>query len=89
MSSQNPLIQQLVPDVHQSHAHFLLLVEVEAQHVAGREVPVVQVLADLPLAVRVVARAAPDLQLDDVLLPQVVHDNVGAGLVPSLVWASM
>ena len=84
MSSQNPLIQQLVPDVHRSHAHFLLLVEVEAQHVARRQSEVVQILPDLFFAVFIIARTAPDLELNDILLPQLVDDDVCPLLVPGL-----
>ena len=77
-------IQKLIANMNQVNSSFLLLVEVEAQHIPCRKTIVIKILADLFLALGIVARAAPDLQLDDILLPQIIDDHIGSGLISGL-----
>ena len=75
---------RLVADLHGFRARCFILVKTEAHEIAFRFVEIVQVFRDLLFASFVVRIAAPDFELDDVLLPKVVDDDVGAGLVAGL-----
>ena len=62
----------------------LLFVKIETQHIAGRQVPVIQIFAQLSLAIRIIAWFPPDLQFDNVLLSEVIDDDIRSALVTGL-----
>ena len=61
-----------------------VLVEAEADHVSFLEVVIVEVFGQLLLSSLVVRLSSPDLEFDNVLLPEIVDDNVRSGQVACL-----
>ena len=80
----SPFKQNLILDQYPLHALFFVLIEIEAQHITGIQVPVIEIFADLFLPIRVIPWPPPYLQLDDVLLSQVIDYDVRPGLIAGL-----
>ena len=83
-SSDSSFKQNLIPDLYPLHALFFVLVEIEAQHISGIQVPVIEIFFDLFLPIRVIPWPPPYLQLNDVLLSQVIDYHIGSGLIAGL-----
>nr|MCR4644817.1 hypothetical protein [Oscillospiraceae bacterium] len=69
---QHCLDQDLIPDLHLLHVLPLILIEIEAEHIAHIELEVIQILPELLFTFGVVAFASPDLEFDDVSLSEML-----------------
>lgn len=78
------LKENLIPDLYPLHTLFFVLIEIEAQHITGIQVPVIEIFFDLLLPIRVIPWPPPYLQLDDVLLSEIIDYDVHPGLIAGL-----
>ena len=76
--------QDFISDLHPFYTLYLVLIEVEAQHISGVQIPVIQVFADLLFSRSVISLAPPDLQFNNVLLSQIIDNHIGSCLIPGL-----
>ena len=76
--------KRLPADLNFFDTLFLLLVEVEAEHIPGLQIEVVKVLADLLFALCVVASTVPDLQFKNETFAEIIDDNIHARLISGL-----
>ncbi len=61
-----------------------LLVEVKTEHIAACKTKVIKIFADLLLARIIIPFSPPDLQLNDILLTEIIHNDIRSRLISGL-----
>ncbi len=83
-TSHRSLKQDLFANFNTSYSLLFFLVEVETQHVANVQMPVIKVFNNLFFSRFVISVSTPDLQFNYILLPEIIHDYIRTRLIACL-----
>ena len=82
--SQRSLKEPFISNRNHLDARRFVLIKIKTQHVTHCQPEVVQILADLFLALGMIPRAMPDFQFDNNLLTEIIDNDICSGLISCL-----